>query len=43
MAELEELKAKLRAREKKPGFALNVEEIRQRIAALEVEAAANPS
>lgn len=35
--ELAALKAKLRAREGRPGFKANVEEIRQRIAQLEAE------
>jgi hypothetical protein len=35
MSELEQLKAKLRAREKRPGFAANVDEIKRRIAELE--------
>jgi hypothetical protein len=37
MTELEQLKAKLRARERKPGFAVNVEEIQRRIAELEAQ------
>ncbi len=35
MTELEDLKAKLKAREGKPGFAENVEEIKRRIEELE--------
>jgi len=35
MTELQELKAKLKAREGKPGFADNVAEIKARIAELE--------
>lgn len=35
MSELEQLKAKLAAREGKPGFEANVEELKRRIAELE--------
>ncbi len=35
MAAIDDLKAKLRAREGKPGFKENIEELRRRIAVLE--------
>ncbi len=42
MTELESLRAKLRAREGKPGYEANIREIKERIAALEaMEESAN--
>lgn len=37
MTELEDLKAKLAARENKPGYRANVEALKQRIAELEAQ------
>lgn len=37
MNELDDLKAKLRAREGQPGYAANVEELKRRITELEAE------